>query len=264
MKTTTKQNRNWFCAIGLACALAVPIASPALAQITEIVVHNFVFGQGWEPLAGLTGDSAGNLYGTTHSGRPADAGVVYKLDAAGHFTVLYTFTGGDDGRYPQACVIVDSEGNLYGTTFNGGTANVGVVYKVDPAGNETVLHSFAGGPEGDFPVAGVIRDSEGNLYGTTEGRFTPGDYGTVYKLDAAGNYTVLYNFTDGADGASPQAGVTRDSAGKPLWNGGVWRSAEFRCRVQAGRDGQRDGALYFHGLFGWAVPLRRRHPRLGG
>ena len=73
------------------------------------------------------------------------------MNAAGQETVLYSFTGGADGGYPDAGVIRDSAGNLYGTTFEGGTANAGVVYKVDTAGQETVLYSFTGGADGGQP-----------------------------------------------------------------------------------------------------------------
>jgi uncharacterized repeat protein (TIGR03803 family) len=108
-------------------------------------------------------DSAGNLYGTTFSGGTAGQGVVYKLDTDSHETVMYTFLGGADGGNPYAGVIRDSAGNFYGTTYYGGTANVGVVYRLTSTGVETVLHSFTGGTDGGLPRAGVIRDSEGNL-----------------------------------------------------------------------------------------------------
>jgi uncharacterized repeat protein (TIGR03803 family) len=110
-------------------------------------------------------DSAGNLYGTTNGGGTY-AGVVYRLDPTGSETVLYTFTGGADESFP-AGVIRDSAGNLYGTTQQGGTGYAGVVYKLDTAGDETVLYSFTGGADGGNPNASVIRDSAGNLYGTT-------------------------------------------------------------------------------------------------
>jgi uncharacterized repeat protein (TIGR03803 family) len=123
-------------------------------------------------------DSAGNLYGTTSAGGGGfgvlyNSGVVYKLDPAGNETVLHSFTGGADGGGPQAGVIRDSAGNLYGTTQNGGLGNClvggcGVVYKLDPAGNETVLYSFSGGADGGNPIAGVMREATtGKLYGTT-------------------------------------------------------------------------------------------------
>jgi uncharacterized repeat protein (TIGR03803 family) len=167
---------------------------------------------GEQPWSGVTLDSAGNLYGTTYTGGTANAGVVYKLDPAGHQTVLYRFTGGADGSSPYAGVILDSAGNLYGTTFNGGTDNAGVVYKLDPAGQETVLYSFTNSSDGSHPYAGVILDSAGNLYGATYDGGT-GYAGVVYKLDPAGQETVLYSFTNGSDGGHPYGGVILDSAG---------------------------------------------------
>jgi len=77
-----------------------------------------------------------------------------------------------------------------------------------------VLYSFTGGADGGYPTAGVIRDSAGNLYGTTSNAYGTGGQGVVYKLDTAGNYTALYSFTGGNDGGTPFAGVIRDPAGK--------------------------------------------------
>jgi uncharacterized repeat protein (TIGR03803 family) len=176
------------------------------------VLHSFTGGaDGGYPFAGVIRDSAGNLYGTTTQGGYAGSGVVYKLDTAGHETVLYTFNGTADGGNPSAGVIRDSAGNLYGTAL-GGPAGWGVVYKLDITGQETVLYSFTGGADGGFPEAGVIRDSAGNLYGTTAAGGTV-NQGVAYKLDTTGQETVLYSFTGGADGGTPQAGVLRDSAG---------------------------------------------------
>ena len=97
----------------------------------------------------------------------SNAGVLYKLDPAGHETVLYSFTSGTDGGQPDAGVIRDPAGNLYGTTVAGGTDNVGVVFMLDPQGKQTVLYSFTGGADGAYPNAGVIRGPAGNLFGTT-------------------------------------------------------------------------------------------------
>ncbi|HXM42775.1 MAG TPA: choice-of-anchor tandem repeat GloVer-containing protein [Bryobacteraceae bacterium] len=176
-------------------------------------LYSFTGGaDGRYPEAGVIGDAAGNLYGTTYEGGAAQKGVVYKIDTSGHETVLYSFTGGADGGNPEAGLILDSAGNLYGTTYRGGAKKAGAVYKLDTTGQETVLHSFTGGADGVFPQAGVIRDSTGNLYGTaSQGGAT--DAGVVYMLDTAGNETVLYSFTGGADGRFPYAGVIRDSAG---------------------------------------------------
>ena len=146
-------------------------------------MHTFTGGaDGGSPTAGLVADSAGNLYGTAYQGGIAGtgvnklgAGVVYKIDTSGRFQVLYSFTGGADGSGPFAGVIVDAQGNLYGTTYNGGVQpnSLGVVYKLSPSGQETVLYAFKGdngfgGLDGAHPYAGVTADRAGKLYGTTE------------------------------------------------------------------------------------------------
>ena len=125
--------------------------------------------------------------------------------------MLYTFTGGADGAYPNG-LIQDPAGNLYGTTSNGGADGAGVVFKLDRRGNETVLYSFTGGTDGGYPYAGVIEDWVGNLYGTTSSGGAAGA-GVVFKLDRRGNETVLYSFTGGADGGYPYAGLIEDWAG---------------------------------------------------
>ena len=120
----------------------------------RVVPYSFTWGaDGAVPYGGAIRVSAGNFYGTTYSGGTANAGVVYKLDITGHETVLYSFTGGADGGSPQAGVIRDSAGNLYGTTVGGGTAGWGVVYKVDATtGRETVLYSSRARPMGRVPM----------------------------------------------------------------------------------------------------------------
>ena len=177
------------------------------------MLHSFTGGTDGEyPYAGVTRDSAGNLYGTTQGGGTGNAGVVYKLDTTGQETVLYSFTGGADGGYPDASVIQDSVGNLYGTTFNGGAATWASSTSLMWAARKRSCTASRVGPMGRVPSAGVIRDSAGNLYGTTIEGGTAG-WGVVYKLDASGQETVLYSFMGGADGGDPYAGVIRDPAG---------------------------------------------------
>jgi uncharacterized repeat protein (TIGR03803 family) len=177
----------------------------------ETVLHSFTGGiDGAYPVGGVIRDSAGNLYGTAAAGGTAGAGVVFKVNKAGKQTVLYAFRGGDDGGNPDAGVIRDSAGNLYGTTQTYGAENVGVVYKLNKAGKEKVLYSFTCSG-GCYPDAGVIRDSAGNLYGTTT--LGGGGSGVVFKLDTTGQETVLYSFTGGADGSIPYGGLISDPAG---------------------------------------------------
>jgi uncharacterized repeat protein (TIGR03803 family) len=212
----------------------------------ETVVYSFPgTADGGNPMAGLIRDSAGNLYGTTYQGGTAGAGVVFKVSAAGHETVLYTFTGGSDGGYPQGGVIRDPAGNLYGTTVGGGAAGAGTVFKVDAAGGESVLYSFTGGADGGYPYASVVRDSAGNLYGTTVDGGTAGA-GVVFKLDTTGQETVLHNFTGYPDdGGNPYAGVALDSHGN-LYGTTAFGGAEDDGVVyKVGSAGQENVILSF-------------------
>jgi uncharacterized repeat protein (TIGR03803 family) len=123
----------------------------------------------------LVRDGAGNLYGTTGFGgdlscfAPYGCGVVFKLDSAGHETVLYSFQGQPDGWNPIAGLVRDPAGNFYGTILRGGAYGAGTVFELDTTGKETVLYSFTGGSDGASPYAGLIRDSSNNLYGTAVG-----------------------------------------------------------------------------------------------
>ena len=199
----------------LACGMAaLGMARAQTPTAMETVLHIFKENapQGAHPGAGVIGDSEGNLYGTAMAGGTFNLGVVYKVNAAGQVSVLYSFKGyPSDGYEPNSSVTRDSAGNLYGTTLYGGPASAGVVYKLDPAGNETVLYMFMNGADGGQPTGGVIVDSSGNLYGTT-GNGGLG-YGVVYTIDPAGNETVLHTFTGGTDGAGPNGPLLRDSAG---------------------------------------------------
>ncbi len=156
------------------------------------------------PESWLAVDAEGNLYGTTYSGGTSNGGVVYKLTPAGEETVLFTFTGGADGAYPTTGVVLDAAGNLYGTNSFGGSLGGGVLFKLSPAGEFTVLHNFGGGSAGDEAV-GVVLDSAGNLFGATgfgggPGCFENSGCGLAFRVDPAGNYSVIYTFTGGADG----------------------------------------------------------------
>ncbi len=177
------------------------------------VLHNFTNGADGGYPNNVIRDSKGNLYGTGSGGGASGAGVVFKIDPLGNETVLYSFTGGPDGGFPLGGLTFDSKGNLYGTTNGGGGSGAGVVFKLDTSGNETVLYSFTGGPDGGFPLGGLIFDSKGHLYGTTNGGGASGA-GAVFKIDTSGNETALYSFTGGADGGFPLWVVlARDSAG---------------------------------------------------
>ena len=180
---------------------------------TKKVIYSFAGGSdGADPLAGLVRDAASNLYGTTYAGGDYGSGTVFKLDTTGKEAVLHSFSGGPDGGYPYAGLILDAAGNLYGTADSGGSSGGGIVFKISSAGKETVLHSFKGGKDGEYPYASVIRDAVGNLYGTTYGGGASG-WGTVFEIDPTGKETVLYSFAGAADGASPEGGLVQDTAG---------------------------------------------------
>jgi uncharacterized repeat protein (TIGR03803 family) len=185
-----------------------------MADNTEIILYSFMGRpDGKQPAEGLARDAAGNLHGITHFGGSSNRGTVFELTANGVETVLHSFTGGADGGSPEdESLIWDGMGNLYGTTAGGGTQSDGTVFKVDPAGNESVLYSFRGGADGFSPYSGLVRDTAGNLYGTTLGGGRYG-VGTIYKVNLEGDETTLYTFTGGADGAYPVGGVTLDSTG---------------------------------------------------
>ena len=199
----------------------------------ETLLYSFKSnGDGRLPWAGVVLDTSGNLYGTSSEGGTGNAGIVYKVSASGEETILYNFTGGADGGYPYGGVVLDSDGNLYGTTSAGGASGLGAVFEVTPAGQETVLYSFKGGTtDGEEPYAGVVRDSDGNLYGTT---LFGGTYfwGTVFKVSATGAETVLHNFGNGEDGRLPYAGVIRDSSGN------------LYGTTQQGGSSGNDGTIY--------------------
>ncbi len=182
----------------------------------ESVLHSFPANasDGAVPEAGLVMDSGGNLYGTTMSGGAHQVGTVFKVTSNGTETVLYSFTGGADGGIPYGGLVLDSNGNLYGTTHSGGAYYGGTVFELTSTGSETVLHSFGNGHDGQYPYAGLVRDSNGNLYGTTMNGGTAG-FGTVFEINSGGSEIVLYNFagTAGNDGAYPYAPLVRDSAG---------------------------------------------------
>src|SRR5690349_11975428 len=189
------------------------------------VLDFFTGSDGCSPSGGVIMDAAGNFYGTAGGCGAFGFGTVFKLDPLGKVTVLYSFKGGNDGDGPTSGLIMDTAGNLYGTTGVGGGSDpsgtcgsqtgvggCGTVFNLDPSGNETVLYSFKGRTDGAFPFqlgdGRLVRDVAGNLYGTTlEGGSGPCTgrnqvlvgCGTVFKLDPAGNETILYSFTGGND-----------------------------------------------------------------
>ena len=205
------------------------LAATESSTRVERVLYTFTGGaDGFDPQDGVIFDDAGNIYGTTKQGGAYGFGVVFKLTSdASHAwtqTVLHDFAGGNDGMNPEARLVFDSAGNLYGTTYGGGTGAAGTVFKLSPDGSGgwtySVFFSFPSATESGFgPKAGLILDQNGNLYGTTNlGGLLRQPCGTVgcgvvFMLDSAGNETVLHQFQGGSDGAFPPGGLTFDAAG---------------------------------------------------
>jgi uncharacterized repeat protein (TIGR03803 family) len=192
---------------------------------TESIVHDFTGGNGAFPIGGML-LKGGALYGTSEGN--ADGGSVWKLTPSGagyRFKVLYAFKGAPDGDNPDGTPIADNSGALYGSTVAGGTGacstGCGTVFRLTPSGSgytETILYSFQGVPDGTNPIAGVIADSRGDLYGTTDlGGSTgynnscfPNGCGTVFKLTPSGSvYTETSFAFDDLDGSIAIAGLTR-------------------------------------------------------
>lgn len=188
----------------------------------ETVLHSFLGGaDGYYPVGALVADDARNLYGATFYGGTYNNGTLFRISADGsNYTVLHSFVFGTEGAGPTGNLVRDKEGNLYGTAQGGGTSGEGTVFKLDPTGALTVLHTFTGEPDGGWPDAGLVRDSAGNLYGdTTVGGGGTGincdsvGCGVVFKIDTAGNETILYQFSGGSDGAEPDGGLALDTKG---------------------------------------------------
>jgi uncharacterized repeat protein (TIGR03803 family) len=184
---------------------------------TFVVLHSFDGSDGAYPYGGVVQDKAGNLYGTASQGGNngckggGGCGLVFKLAPDGTYTALYTFTGGSDGSGPDAGLILDGQGNVYGTIENGGVYDGGVVFKITPNGTESALYSFGSGNDGYDPECSLILNEAGDFYGTTRfgGAF---GYGTVFKLTAEGIEKSLYSFTNGNDGSFPSSGVINGAA----------------------------------------------------
>ena len=183
----------------------------------QTVLHRFTgYRYGSNPYGGVVGDASGDLYGTTLYGGDTEHGTIFRLDEKGTEVLVHSFASYDDGAYPYAGLIHDVAGNLYGTTSAGGTGDCtvgcGTVFKVDKSGVVSTLYAFTGEPDGMAPYAGVVQDTSGAVYGTTNEGGSAG-YGTVFKVDAQGKETLLYSFANGTDGAYPYAGLVLDSAG---------------------------------------------------
>jgi uncharacterized repeat protein (TIGR03803 family) len=202
-------------ALMIVIAITLILVSGAWAASNFKTLHGFTGGNdGRDPSGALIFDQAGNLYSTTQGGG-SGSGTIFELtpnqDGSWTETVLYSFAGGEDGARPFASLIFDSAGNLYGTTYEGGKDGAGTIFELSPnqdgSWTETVLHSF-NRADGGGPTAGLVFDSEGNLYGPTTQGGEQGA-GTIFQLtpNSNGSWTesVIHSF-NGKDGSYPDHG----------------------------------------------------------
>ena len=225
------------------------------ATWTEVTLYDFTGGvDGGDPVAGLVIGKNNVLYGTTYYGGAHGYGTVFQLAPSaggGVWTekVLYSFANGSDGAYPAAGLVLNTSGVLYGTTYGGGVAGFGTVFALIPSQSgwsETVVHTFLGGNDGTNPLANLTLSTNGTLYGTTSqgGQYivtndppycttsqpcTVDGWGIIFQLTAIGggawNETVLYTFTGGTDGGSPESAMVLGQSGalygNAFWGGNV-------------------------------------------
>jgi uncharacterized repeat protein (TIGR03803 family) len=194
------------------------------AKGVETVLHAFAGAageDGYSPRAGLLSMGNGVFYGTTAGGGAIGYGTVFSITQAGAYSIIYSFTGNDDGSNPYGGLIKDKAGNVYGVTKYGGasgpqSAGYGTIYEIAAGGGQSVLYSFTGGDDGGNPSDVLVRDKAGNLYGvaTNEGQFHSG---VVFELSHKGVYSVLHAFAGGTDGSDPIGGLALDSAGSTLY-----------------------------------------------
>ncbi|MGC2110071.1 MAG: choice-of-anchor tandem repeat GloVer-containing protein [Candidatus Korobacteraceae bacterium] len=202
---------------------------------TEKKLHNFGNGtDGSQPYSALIFDSDGNMYGTTmRGGNNESSGTVFEMSPNGNGgwseKKLHNFNPevGHDGEFPQGQLVFDNDGNLFGTTPSGGAHQLGIdtcgmIFELSPNGDggwtETKLHYFGAGTDGCLAYGGLVRDAEGNFYGTTLwGGSDPSSFGTAYELSPNGHggwtETKLHNFGSGNDGAEPWSNLTFDGSG---------------------------------------------------
>ncbi len=216
--------------VAFALLLCLAASTPVLAQ-TLTTLQSFNGTNGAYPNTALVKGrhrlvqhANGNFYGTTPFGGANNYGTVYQLTPGGVLTTLYSFcsVGGSactDGDTPNGALALGSDGNLYGTTFQGGANNEGTVFKITTGGALTTLYSFcslAGCADGGSPFGALVQGSDGNFYGTTYQGGNSTNDGTVFKITPGGSLTTLHSFS-GPDGANPEGDLVQSG-----WNGNFY------------------------------------------
>ena len=191
--------------------------SASLPAQTFTTLHSFDGTDGRLSNAGLVQATNGNLYGTTYYGGAKDSGEVFEITPGGTLTTFHSFCSKSrcaDGEYTYATPVQGTDGNFYGTTYLGGSKELGTVFKITPSGTLTTLHSFDGA-DGSQPLAGLVQGSDGNFYGTTNMGGSQGD-GEIFKITPSGTLTTLHSFcsrTACKDGRNPFAGLVQGTDG---------------------------------------------------
>jgi uncharacterized repeat protein (TIGR03803 family) len=183
------------------------------------ILHSFTGSgtDGSEPFAPLIVAADGNIYGTTSYGGTRNSGTIFRMTPQGSWTNLHSFTYGSDGALPWDALVQGTDGNFYGTTYEGGTYSYGTVFMITSAGVLTPLYSFSNGKDGGYPYGALVQGPNGNFYGTSHGSSTFGagtnSIGTIFEITSGGSLTTLYRFTNGLDGANPIAGLVLGTNG---------------------------------------------------
>jgi len=269
---------------------ALLVASPEGEEAkTESVLYSFCSmsncADGSDPISNLISDANGHLYGTTAAGGNVGGacpsfgcGTVFEISRSGVATILYKFTGSPDGEGPSGRLIRDPAGNFYGTTQAGGnrggscaSEGCGTVFELVKNGQtytEKVLYAFAGDTDGAYPTFGLVRDADGDLYGTTPGQIPPdcassaGGCGLVFEITPDGQEQVLYRFKGRGDGANPQSSLALDAHGNlygtTAWGGrfrGVCRTFGCGTVFKLTPDGEEQVLYRFRGLADGRMPV---------
>ena len=232
------------------CGLVYAL-TPSSGGYAFSVLYRFKGGtDGATPAASLIADASGTLYGTTQLGGgnaacPNGCGTVFALSLSSKGwmeRVLYTFQGGTDGAFPTQALLIDRHGDLFGTTATGGTQGLGVAFELTRSSSgytESVLHAFAGPPDGSQPSSALVEDRAGNLFGTTlfggAGSCTlggnPSGCGAVFELSGSGgsvSETVIYSFQGPPDGFYPYGlTVSGEKLYGTTYRGGVLMPCDF-------------------------------------
>ncbi|HEX4159975.1 MAG TPA: choice-of-anchor tandem repeat GloVer-containing protein [Rhizomicrobium sp.] len=246
------------------CALALVslLPSQGLCGQPYKVLYAFEGGtDGAYPSAALIADQSGNLYGSTENGGEMAAcagfgcGTLFKITPDGIKTILYTFNGGSDGGDPAQALMLDRDGNLFGSTFEGGDVaacggyGCGVAFKLATGGTFTVLDTFTGGSGGATPSSPLLRNPHGVLIGTAG--YGGGGEGVIYRLARNGKEQVLYSFAGAMDGADPSGSLVQDKKGDLTGTTILGGSSDDGSVYRLAADGTETVLHSFNGSDGW-------------